>query len=195
MGKEKTIGPETAPDRVRASDETLPTRRTHDRPKLRIVRRENTHEVLVDHLDEVEGAKLLMESIGASDANFTAELMTQLANTMKTGGENAESKLNFMLSAIQSIEPRDEVEAMLASQMAATHMAVMALAGRLSRVETIEQQDSAEKAFNKLTRTFTGQVEALKRYRTGGEQKVTVEHVTVNEGGKAIVGSVTGRGV
>jgi hypothetical protein len=33
-------------------------------------------------------------------------------------------------------------------------------------------------------------MEALKRYRTGGEQRVTVEHVTVNEGGKAIVGNV-----
>jgi hypothetical protein len=35
------------------------------------------------------------------------------------------------------------------------------------------------------------QMEALKRYRTGGQQKVTVEHVTVNDGGQAIVGAVT----
>jgi hypothetical protein len=41
----------------------------------------------------------------------------------------------------------------------------------------------AVRAFNKLARTFAAQLEALKRYRTGGEQKVTVEHVTVNEGG------------
>lgn len=34
-------------------------------------------------------------------------------------------------------------------------------------------------------------MEALKRYRTGGEQKVTVQHVTVSEGGQAIVGNVT----
>jgi hypothetical protein len=34
-------------------------------------------------------------------------------------------------------------------------------------------------------------MEALKRYRTGGEQKVTVQHVTVGEGGQAIVGNVT----
>jgi hypothetical protein len=52
-------------------------------------------------------------------------------------------------------------------------------------------QDSAERAFNKLTRTFASQMEALKRYRTGGEQKVTVQHVTVSEGGQAIVGNVT----
>jgi hypothetical protein len=38
-------------------------------------------------------------------------------------------------------------------------------------------------------------MEALKRYRTGGQQKVIVEHVTVNEGGQAIVGHVNGRGM
>jgi hypothetical protein len=54
----------------------------------------------------------------------------------------------------------------------------------------IPQQDSAERAFNKLARTFAAQVEALKRYRTGGEQRVIVQHVNVNEGGQAIVGAV-----
>ena len=34
-------------------------------------------------------------------------------------------------------------------------------------------------------------MEALKRYRAGGEQKVTVQHVSVSEGGQAIVGNVT----
>ena len=39
------------------------------------------------------------------------------------------------------------------------------------------------------------QLESLKRYRTGGEQKVVVQHVNVNEGGQAIVGTVDrGRG-
>ena len=59
------------------------------------------------------------------------------------------------------------------------------------RLENIRQQDSAERAFNKLARTFAAQVEALKRYRSGGEQTVRVEHVTVNEGGQAIVGNVS----
>jgi hypothetical protein len=58
-------------------------------------------------------------------------------------------------------------------------------------MSTIPQQNSAERAFNKLARTFAVQMEALKRYRTGGEQKVTVQHVSVNEGGQAIVGNVT----
>jgi hypothetical protein len=46
-------------------------------------------------------------------------------------------------------------------------------------------------AFNKLTRTFAMQIEALKRYRSGADQKVTLQHVSVAEGGQAIVGNVT----
>ena len=85
---------------------------------------------------------------------------------------------------------------MLAAQMAAVHNATMTFARRLNHADNIPQQDSAERAFNKLARTFASQMEALKRYRTAGKQTVRVEHVTVNEGGQAIVGNVAhgGRG-
>ena len=75
---------------------------------------------------------------------------------------------------------------MLASQMAAVHMATMTFARRLNHVDNIPQQDRAERAFN-----FATQVEALKRYRTGGEHRVVVHQVNVNDGGQAIVGSVS----
>ena len=101
-----------------------------------------------------------------------------------------------MLAVIKGAEPRDQFEAMLAAQMAVVHIQTMASACRLANVDTIQQQDSAERAFNKLARTYTTQIEAFKRYRTGGQQKVTVEHVTVKAGGQAIVGNVAhgGRG-
>src|SRR5207302_1490063 len=101
-----------------------------------------------------------------------------------------EDGLNFMLSVVKGIDPRDQIEAMLAAQMAAVHNATMTFARRLARVENLPQQDSAQNAFNKLVRTFAAQVEALKRYRSGGEQKMTVQHVHVAEGGQAIVGNV-----
>src|SRR5580765_7929448 len=100
-----------------------------------------------------------------------------------------------MLAVVKGVEPKDQVEAMLAAQMAAVHNATMTFARRLAPVDNIPQQDSAERAFNKLARTFAAQVEALKRYRTGGQQRVTVEHVTVNAGGQAIVGAVHAPGV
>jgi hypothetical protein len=83
----------------------------------------------------------------------------------------SEKGANFMLSVIKGIEPRDQIEAMLAAQMAAVHVASMTFAQRLAHVDNIPQQDSAERAFNKLTRTFAAQVSALKEYRSKGEQK------------------------
>ena len=43
---------------------------------------------------------------------------------------------------------------------------------------------------NKLSRTYTALLEALNRHRGKGQQKMTVEHVHVYEGGQAIVGNV-----
>ena len=80
---------------------------------------------------------------------------------------------------------------MLAAQMAVVHAATMTSARRLANAADIPQMDSAERAFNKLARTFALQMETLKRYRTGGEQKVTVQHVSISDGGQAIVGNVT----
>ena len=62
---------------------------------------------------------------------------------------------------------------------------------RLVNADNFQQKDFTERTLNKLARTFSVQVETLKRYRSNGEQKVVVEHISVNEGGKAIVGNVT----
>ena len=44
---------------------------------------------------------------------------------------------------------------------------------------------------NRLSRTFAAMLEALNRHRgKSGQQTVRVEHVTVNDGGQAIVGAV-----
>jgi hypothetical protein len=75
---------------------------------------------------------------------------------------------NFLLSIVKSIKPQDEIEAMLASQMAVVHATTMMLARRLNQSELIPQQDSAERALNKLARTFTSQMEALNRHRGKG---------------------------
>ena len=74
--------------------------------------------------------------------------------------------------------------------MAAVHNATMTYAKRLNIADTFMESEAAEQTFNKLARTFTTQVAALKQYRTGGQQKMTVEHVHVHDGGQAIVGQV-----
>ncbi len=148
-----------------------------------------------DHPDKAVAACLLSGAVGTHDLDFLGGILIQLANVASKGQTADASAVNFMLSMVKGVEPRDQIEAMLAAQMAAVHNATMTFARRLNHVDNIPQQDSAERAFNKLARTFVAQVEGLKRYRSGC-QTVRVEHVTVNEGGQAIVGNVTtgGRG-
>ena len=90
---------------------------------------------------------------------------------------------------VQGIKPEDYVVALHAAQMAAIHSATMKYLGRVGNSRGTLDQEAAVAMATKLVRTFTAQMEALKRYRTGGEQKVTVRHVSVSEGGQAIVGS------
>ena len=131
-----------------------------------------------------------MQACGTADLDFFDGLTLQLVNASKGQG-STEKTVNFMLSVIKGIEPRDQIEAMLAAQMAAVHMASMTFARRLAHVETLQQQDSASNAFNKLDSNLRrSDVEALKDYRSRGEQKMTVQHVHVAEGGQAIVGNV-----
>lgn len=134
----------------------------------------------------------LMDAMGSHDLQFFHGYLSGIINASDTGKDGTDATaVNSALGFIRSINPRDPTEACLAAQMAATHNAVMIFARRLNHVENITQQDSAIAAFNKLTRSYCAQMEALKRYRSTGEQKVTVTHVSVSDGGQAIVGNVT----
>ena len=147
------------------------------------------------HPQPEAGALLLMADMGTMDQAFFDGITGQVARIGAHGAKLDEGNSNFLLSVVRAVQPKDELEAMLAVQMGAIHAATMMLARRLNHVETLPQQDSAERALNKLARTYAVQMESLKRYRTGGQQRVIVEHVTVNAGGQAIVGAVaTGGG-
>jgi hypothetical protein len=51
-------------------------------------------------------------------------------------------------------------------------------------------RDSHLNQANKLSRTYATLLESLNKHRGKGQQKVTVEHVHVHQGGQAIVGHV-----
>jgi hypothetical protein len=88
------------------------------------------------------------------------------------------------------LEPANELEALIATQMAATHSLAMTMLGRARRVELLNQIEVQGRLAVKLLRTFTLQAEALAKLRRGGGQTVRVEHVHVHAGGQAIVGNV-----
>ena len=143
------------------------------------------------HVDVEVASRLLEEALGTTSWDFLNGIVDQLCKFCKTDGQISEDYLNFMLATINGIEPRNEAEAMLALQMAVTHAATMQASGYLIKTNEIPQYDNALKAMTKLARTYTTQMETLKRFRSGGEQNVTVKHVHVHEGGQAIVGNVS----
>jgi len=132
---------------------------------------------------------ILQQPLARPISIFFTGIVGQLARA--AGGEPDQRQLNFMLSVVKDIKPQNQVQAMLAAQMAAVHVAAMQSARDLAEAKCIEQRDIAERTFNKLARTFVTQMDGLKRNRTGGEQTVTVQQVNVGEGGQAIVGNVT----
>ena len=96
-----------------------------------------------------------------------------------------------IFTELAGINPKDQIEGMLAVQMIATHHATMdcfRIVAQNGHIDIINQMSSCA---NKLSRTFMMQMEALNRYRGKGQQKMTVEHVHINSGGQAIIGNIT----
>ena len=117
--------------------------------------------------------------------------INQMMHVVNPGGEDHIKALNKISPLLHAIQPTDELEAMLAVQMIGIHTISMEMMNRaMITDQTIEGVNYNVNRVTKLSRTFIAQMEALKKHRGKGKQKITVEHVTVNEGGQAIVGNV-----
>ncbi|MBB6411894.1 hypothetical protein [Mesorhizobium sangaii] len=79
--------------------------------------------------------------------------------------------MNYALSIVSGVRPKDQIEATLGIQMAAIHLATMNAAANMGAAKTWELRESQERTLNRLARTFVAQVEALKRYRSTGNRR------------------------
>jgi hypothetical protein len=152
---------------------------------------ERTVSIGPEHNDGQGWLARLADAFGTASNDFGTSQINLISNALRTGGEVNSEAVNAALAAVDGVRPRDEIEAMLASQMVVTHSLAMEMLGRARRVDQIPQVDCAGNLAIKLLRTYTAQVEALAKLRRGGEQVVRVEHVHVHPGGQAIVGSVS----
>jgi hypothetical protein len=133
----------------------------------------------------------IAHALGTDDPNLIAHLIHQMAGCLWKAEADLERSVNLLVATVAGIAPRDQLEALLAVQMAATHNAALELLRRaLLPEQTADGVNLGVHRATQLLRTFTAQVEALSRYRGGGRQTVRVEHVHVNPGGQAIVGAV-----
>ncbi len=150
-----------------------------------------SHGFAIDHPDPDIGEQLMINAIGVADREAMHGILRQLVKASVSGERPDEVTLSFMLSMVKSIKPRDAIEAMLVAQMVSVHVMAMRCAHHLAEACDLAQHDSAARALGRLARTFPAQIEALNRYRSQGEPAITVQNVSVGDGGKAIVGNVT----
>lgn len=153
---------------------------------------ESAPQIGIDHEDPLTGTKLWAVSLGTDDCRFADALVHQMARLSLPGGKFSIDSLNKHLAFVQNTAPQNSLEAALATQMAAVHSAMMDMARLLATARNFQQVDIYERSMNKLARTFTTQMETLKKFRSKNEQRVVVEHqhVHVYPGGQAVVGTV-----
>jgi hypothetical protein len=149
------------------------------------------HGFCIDHPDPELGERLMADALGVADPDAMHGILRQLVRASVKGERCDEVNLAFMMSMMQSIKPRDSIEAMLVAQMVSVHVMTMRCTHQLASANDVAQRDSAARALGRLARTFPAQIEALNRHRSHGAPAITVQNVSVGDGGNAIVGNVT----
>lgn len=137
----------------------------------------------------------LPEATGTQDRNLGILLVKQAVEALWTparmSNSDRQEAVNAAVAALKGLAPTDALEGMMATQMVAIHNAAMECLRRAQfDGQTFEGRDQNLKNATKLLATYARHVEALDKHRGRGQQKITVEHVTVNAGGQAIVGNV-----
>jgi hypothetical protein len=157
-------------------------------PRIKLV---TPHGFAIDHPDPAIGEQLMATALGVTDRDAMDGILRQLVRASVSGERPDEVTVGFMLSMVKSIKPRDSIEAMLVAQMVSVHVMAMRCTQHVAAADEFGLHDGAAHGFSRLARTFAMQIEALNRHRSHGEPAITVQNVSVGDGGKAIVGNVT----
>ncbi|ANP47771.1 hypothetical protein ATE48_18650 [Candidatus Viadribacter manganicus] len=125
---------------------------------------------------------------------FAVAIGSQKLPAGKITGPPADAA-NAILQAASAFEPANELEGMIAVQAAALHHVTMDCLARAQCQPNVEIRATNLSQANKCARTFSALIETLNRHRgKTTTQRVIVENVTVQAGGQAVVGAVTGVG-
>jgi hypothetical protein len=139
--------------------------------------------------------KVCAGALGLKDEKAALQILMQALNVPSCGVSQDDSdRLITALGTLIEIGPKGAMEGLLAVQMMGVHnAALMFLRNATAEGQDIEVRDANVLRAVRLMRLFIDQLEAMERLKgKTRQQKVTVEHVHVYEGGQAIVGAVSG---
>ncbi len=171
---------------------TIPRFKTSKRKRQRLTLEADTD-------NRAEFVDQLMRVLGTSSVDFAESLLRQLALVRETvsvtddaaiGPPDAQA-LNAALAFVAALKPRNELEATLAVQMVTVHALATDSARRAALPSAHPKlRDLYLRHFERLTTTYTKQLDALRKLRGQDKQTMRIEHVHVNAGGQAVVGQV-----
>jgi len=132
----------------------------------------------------------LKKTLGTSSPDFVAATLRQIeiASRLPYQG-TSEVAVNAALAIIDGAQPRNEIEAVAAIQLACAHAATMQVLNSLHNTSG-RQQAAMASAAAQLIKASALQMEQLRKLKGGQSQYVRVEHVHVNDGGQAVIGNV-----
>jgi hypothetical protein len=135
----------------------------------------------------------LKAALGTTSSDFVNATLVQIQNASRLPcGGISEISVNAALAFIEAAEPKTEIEAALAIQMACTHAVTMAVLSRAGGAYGGDRHVALmASAVAKLLKAFATQVETLRRLRSGGTQVIRIEKVEVSETAQAIIGNVS----
>ena len=109
----------------------------------------------------------LNKALGTTSSDFVNASLFQIQSACRSPwGGISELSMNAALAMIEAAAPKDEIEAALAVQMAACHVAAMAVLAKMDVAFATELGSAAAR----LMRAYATQVEVLRRLRNGGQQ-------------------------
>lgn len=184
--------PPPSPAERNAIDEARSrVRKRRPRFRLNAAVLKSSNQIAPPHSDAEGWEARLQDAFGTSGRAFaTAELGRLFRAATMKDGKLDNVRLDSLIAVIDGVRPANEIEAMLASQLAVTHSLALDFLIRAKNADQIPQFDSAGRMAAKLLVAFAGHVELLTKLQRGGNQTVRVEHVHVYPGGQAIVGNV-----
>jgi len=144
--------------------------------------------------ERAELMKKFCKIAGTITEGAAERIITQVSAMQVWGRDStSEQKTLAAVDLIGELGPTSATQALLAVQMFGVHEAALSLLQRATlREQTFDGVQAGVLLSTRLMRLFTEQVELMARLQgRTSQQKVTVEHVHVHQGGQAIVGAVS----
>ena len=149
---------------------------------------EKSHDVTIAPTQEMEESNFSCNAF----TNKVIRLNALASNDIKQESFNLRNAVNESQNDIKALKANGGLQEMLAAQMLAVHQLQQTSMAMANAPLATDQKQYFTNAAIKLSSCFIQQANLFSRLQGNGGQKMVIEHVTVNSGGQAVVGNITG---